>query len=216
MRIVLIILSIAALAFIGSILLIVVEKNGLSFKSNDGSETTIDATSLEILKSQWKTEEKLAALEAQLNALQWNTPKPVQTHSQWSSWEIEVIPISAQFLTKIMPTIELTQIENAGIFDLYTFDGQITYTTYSDPKFGLTVIASMTPYATFLRNFQSLNHDVYTINETSTFPFDGFYVNPPESDSSVRLVFSVEAQTLLLSFPKSRFDAFKALLIASE
>ena len=124
----------------------------------------------------------------------------------------DIIPISAKFLGKVLPTIEPVKVENHGIFDLRIFD-QTAYTTYKDEKFGITIVASMLPYNAFLKNFQSVDKTVYTLNETKTFPFESFYVNPPHADASVRIVMKVEAQTLLISLPKSRFNTLKELIL---
>lgn len=80
----------------------------------------------------------------------------------------------------------------------------------------MTVVASFVHYETFLKNFKSMDASVYATNETDAFPFRSFYVNPPKSDSTVRIVFEVEAQTLLITLPKSKFDAFKKLILGES
>ena len=114
-----------------------------------------------------------------------------------------------------MPTIELTLTKNDGIFGLDIFNNTV-YSTYTDDKFGMTVVASMIPYDRFLKNFQSIDANINTVNVTESFPFSSFYVNPAKSDTLVRLVFSVEKQTLLVSFPKTKFDAFKKLILRTD
>ena len=141
-----------------------------------------------------------------------NSENSENTSSEAST---EVVPVSAKFLGKILPTIELTKVENNGIFDLRIFD-TTHYSTYKDEKFGITVIASMIPYENFLKNFQAIDKSIYTVNETQVFPFESFYVNPSKSDSSVRIVLKVEAQTLLVSLPKSKFNTFKELILKTK
>ena len=60
---------------------------------------------------------------------------------------------------------------------------------------------------------KTVSPDVYTINETKTFPFRSFYVNPVKPDTLVRLVIEIESQCIVLEIPKTRFDAFKKLLL---
>lgn len=220
MRIVLIILSIAALSFIGFIVWMFAGKNITPQTGNAPHTDAVDASlAVETLKYQIKTEQKLNELSARLDEItgtKTDTTTPALDTST-STWEPEKenapIPVSAKFLSKILPTIELKQIDSTGIFDLKTFDKTTVYSTYEDAKFGMTVIASMLPYDTFLKNFKSLDPSVYTTNETTGFPFKSFYVNPPKSDSTVRIVFEVETETLLISLPKSKFDTFKKMIL---
>jgi hypothetical protein len=72
MRIALITLALAALAFIGSIIWIFTAKNGFEIippKTTSETKISNESTSLEILKSQWKTEERIKILEAKIDAL---------------------------------------------------------------------------------------------------------------------------------------------------
>jgi hypothetical protein len=92
------------------------------------------------------------------------------------------------------------------------FDTNTEYSTYSDPKSGVVIIASRTPYATWLKNFRAIDPSSFTVNESKTFPFPSFYLNPPKSDNIIRIVMQVEAQTLLISLPKSRFAEFKTMM----
>lgn len=197
--------------------------------------SNLDGLAVETLKHQMKTEQKLEALEQKLDQIAGrnipiNTPvtpdsPPISTPATPSDTktiakpieenipkEPVLIPISAKFLAKVLPTIEPTKVENAGIFGLRTFDN-LPYTTYQDAKFGMTVVASMIPYEAFLKNFQAIDNKVYTVNETKTFPFSSFFVNPAKSDSSVRIVMKVESQTLLVTLPKSKFNTLKSLIL---
>lgn len=237
MRIALITLLVAALAFITSITWMLAKKDDTTLQINKAQSnslleprtqnTSINADSaltLETLKYQAKTEQKLENLEKKLDALmewKWNTnPAPEQAPENQKAPQIteqidaKIVPISAKFLSKVMPTITLKKQDNDGIFGLKIFDKNIMYTTYGDAKFGITIVASMLPYDQFLKNFKALDKNVYTINETKTFPFKSFYVNPPKSDSTARLVMQVETQTLLITIPKSRFETFKKLILS--
>lgn len=60
---------------------------------------------------------------------------------------------------------------------------------------------------------KAVGSSVYAVNETKTFPFRSFYVNPPKPDNLVRLVVEIESQCIVLEIPKARFDAFKKLLL---
>ena len=221
MRAVLIILSIAALMFIGGILWMFATKEGspLSPIKNNTSTISDESLALETLKYQIKNEEKLNQLQAQLDRIAGNSPqieiKPTGETSTGSTETGTVVPVSAKFLSRIMPTIELTITKNDGIFGLDIFNNT-TYSTYTDDRFGMTLVASMIPYERFLSNFQAIDSTLYTVNETKSFPFDSFYVNPASSDTLVRLVFSVEKQTLLVSFPKTKFDDFKKLILRTD
>ncbi len=239
MRIALITLLVAALAFITSITWMLAKKdtvkNQFSTHQNPSlleprtknTDSNADAViTLETLKYQAKTEQKLENLEKKLDAIiesrgvhQEETPgaspkEPQKAPQITEQIDAKIVPISAKFLSKIMPTITLKKLDNKGIFWLKIFDKDITYTSYEDSKFGITVIASMLPYNEFLKNFKALDDKVFTVNETKSFPFRSFYVNPPKSDSTARLVMQVETQTLLITIPKSRFATFKKLILS--
>lgn len=177
---------------------------------------------IEQLKHQLKTEQDLSDIKQQLAQITGANSTPAATQTvvgtgspTTNNGSGEIIPVSAKFLGKILPSIELTKKENTGIFDLRTFDN-IAYSTYSDEKFGMTVVASLMPYDVFLKNFQALDSKVYTVNTKTPFPFESFYVNPKKTDSLVRIVMKVEAQTLLITLPKSKFNTFKALILKAN
>ncbi len=82
MRIALITLAVAALTFIGSIIWIFITKNGIDIipqKTTTEVKVSNETTSLEILRSQWKTEERIKTLEAKIDALSGNPPIVEQT-----------------------------------------------------------------------------------------------------------------------------------------
>jgi hypothetical protein len=68
-------------------------------------------------------------------------------------------------------------------------------------------------YDTFIRNARALGKEVYTVNETKTFPSRSFYLNPPKTDTLVRLVLEYESQTVAIEIPKSKFTTLKTLLL---
>ncbi len=228
MRIALITLAVAALAFIGSIIWIFAQKNGIDILPNT-STTTVkisnETAAIEILRSQWKTEDRIKELEAKIDALGGKAPIVSQTPILESTGTIDtmksasgvttgknIIPISAKFLTKIITKVSLTLGKNNGIYGLYLFDTSTEYSTYTDLKSGIVVIASRTPYATWLANFRAIDKSSFVVNESKTFPFPSFYLNPPKEDSTIRIVMQVEAQTLLISVPKARFTEFKTMM----
>jgi hypothetical protein len=74
MRIALITLAVAALAFIGSIIWIFATKNGITMIPAPATNSTTlkvsnDTATLEILRSQWKTEDRIKELEQKIDAL---------------------------------------------------------------------------------------------------------------------------------------------------
>ncbi|MBX9809945.1 hypothetical protein K2X92_06150, partial [Candidatus Gracilibacteria bacterium] len=229
-RIALITLAVAALAFIGSIIWIFATKNDMSLlpKNNTANiQISDDTASLEILRSQWKTEERIKTLEAKIDALSNKNNGTIDvlgtTSTNTGNTEVKdstkttntgntIIPISAKFLTKIISKVSLVLTKNNGIFGLYVFDTNNEYSTYIDEKYGLNIVASRTPYPIWMKNFQSLDKSVYTINESKTFQFPSFYVNSPKADTMIRLVMQIEAQTLLISLPKTKFAEFKLLM----
>lgn len=223
MRIILIILSLSALVFIGWLSVTIAGKNFWSPLQTPTQTNTVSVsdTTIEQLKHQLKTEQDLAEIKAKLAQISgeatatkpqvWTTTETTEESPKTEN-NNEVIPVSAKFLGKILPTIELTKKENSGIFDLKIFDNT-HYSTYSDEKFGMTVVASLLPYDTFLKNFQAIDKEVYDVNTKTPFPFESFYVNPKKTDTLVRIVMKVEAQTLLISLPKSKFNTFKELIL---
>ena len=235
MRIALITLAVAALAFIGSIIWIFAQKNTITsiIQEKPTQETldlkvSSDAATLEILKSQWKTQDRIEALEAKIDALTKNNPDIVTTTSQLtqitatgkttgtgtitSSLTGTIIPISAKFLTKVIQKMSLTLDKNNGIYGLMVFDASSEYSTYIDAKNGITIIATRTPYSVWVKNCKALDPSIYTINEQKAFSFPSFYVNSPKTDTNVRFVMSIESQTLLITLPKGRWNEFKTLM----
>lgn len=224
MRIILILLSLATLVLIGWIGTSAL-KNTPTIPSNNSQNSTnissVDNVTLDLVKTNEQLKYQVEELNKKVDQLSGVTPAVVNTNvvanpnNSGSTATSEIIPISAKFLSKILPTIEPTKVENAGIFDLRIFD-QTFYSTYKDEKFGITIVASMLPYDNFLKNFQSIDKSIYTVNVTKTFPFDSFYVNPGKADASVRIVMKVEAQTLLISLPKSKFNTLKELILKTK
>jgi hypothetical protein len=179
--------------------------------------TVIQGTDIETLRYQVKTEEKIKQLEQTVQELSKKTgltptTGSVPENSDETTKEKVVINLSGKFLAKVMPTLTLNLIENNGIYGLYIFDMTTVYSTYEDPKFGIKIIASSLNYDTFLKNAKALGKDVYTVNETKTFPFRSFYLNPPKTDTTVRLVVESESQSIALEISKSKFPTLKKLL----
>ena len=234
MRIALITLAVAALAFIGSIIWIFATKNGITMIPAPATNSTTlkvsnDTATLEILRSQWKTEDRIKELEQKIDALSGekklsttvassNTENTGTTTSSslppkliTATWNT-IVPISAKFLTRVISKMTLTLEKNNWIFGLYIFDSGSEYSTYVDSKLGITIIASRTTYDAWLKNFQALDKNTYNTNEVKTFLFPSFYVNLIKPDNTTRLVMQVEAQTLLISLPKNKFTEFKAMM----
>lgn len=214
MRIALILLSILALVFIGSISWSLIGQGwGLNLKRNtDTMNPSGDSLAIETWKNQIKTDEKieqLSSLVKQLAAQNGvSNPIPNNTNTGWKS-----IEVSGKLLALLMPTVTLTQIDNAGIFDLHIFDTNTPYSTYQDVKLGLTLIVTRLPYDTFLKNIQAVGEKVYSPNEKTWFPFRSFYLNPPKADTVVRLVIEMEWETIGIEIPKTKFSILKELLL---
>jgi hypothetical protein len=224
MRIALITLAVAALAFVGSIIWIFAQKNGINLiPTNAGSiKISSEATNLEILRSQWKTEDRIKELEAKIDRLSGTQTQDISTGSivsgntptlQSSNPPTPPItPISAKFLWHIIQKVSLTLTGNTdGIYGTHVFDSS-EYSTYQDSKYGLTVIATRIPYITWLKNWKTIDPRIYTVNETKSFPFTSFFLNPVKPDALVRIVMQVESQTLLISVDKKKFEEFKKLI----
>lgn len=120
MRIALILLSIVALMFIGSISWSLMNSSvnwTENKKTNEGSM----GTDIEELRYKIKTEEKLKELEtkyeelARKNGIETKNSSNDSTESGNTVNQQEV-PLSGKFLSQVMPTASLTLIENNGIF----------------------------------------------------------------------------------------------------
>lgn len=220
MRIALITLALAALAFIGSIIYSMSGKGNLltAVKTTQTKETDT-SVAIETLKYQIKTDAKIDELTKKIDELtqkktgEIKTPTNTDVLSTESGTQVKTLPISGKFLAKIMPTFNLTLSENNGIFDIHLFDTSIDYSTYTDEKLGTTIIISTMPYNTFLTNAKWLGKEVYTVNETKTFPFRSFYLNPPKQDTLVRVVMEIENQAIAIQIPKTKFNTLKDLLL---
>jgi hypothetical protein len=218
MRIALITLALTALVFIGSIIYSLTAKEGtLSLASKVSNKVPETPIELETLKYQIKNEEKIKELIEKVEIL--TASQNVGTLPEWiagtgnTATGKTALPLSGKFLAKVMPALEFSLVANTGIYELLIFDKVTEYTTYLDAKQGIKAIALSIKYDTFLKNMKALWPDSYTMNETKTFPFRSFYVNPPKADTLVRLVVEVESQCIVLEIPKTRFPVFKAMLL---
>ncbi len=223
MRIALITLALVALGFIGTIIYAIAGKDGTFLtlpKASTKSTTTVDTPiAIETLKYQIKTDEKLEALTRKIEALNPETSVAAKTSlamANNSGTGEEIIPISGKFLSQVMPTLEFSLIENNGIYDLHIFDLATHYSTYSDIKVGMVLVVTKLSYDTLLKNFKALGDEVYKVNETKTFPFRSFYLNPPKSDTLVRIVLEVESQAIIIQIPKTKFPTLKNLLLKKD
>lgn len=209
MRIALITLALTALVFIGSIVYSLfggTSSISLPARTSNKVETPIE---IETLKYQIKNEEKINALMEKVDALSAGNQTQSTVTSSWSA----PVPLSGKFLAQVMPAMEFTLIDNAGIYDLIVFDQKIEYSTYLDAKQWIKALPLTMKYDIFLKNMQAISADLYTTNETKSFPFRSFYVNPSKADTLVRLVIEVESQTIVLEIPKTKFATFKSLLL---
>lgn len=227
MRIALIILSILALIFIGSISWSLVNQEGWKVRiptipsTNQAANpsTSVDTIAMETWKNQMKTDEKLEKLTSIVEELAKKngtypadevTPKEA---AETTPKEVPAVKPSGKFLALIMPTITPVLEKNAWIFWLYIFDLNVRYSTYKDNNFALTIIPTDIPYDTFLKNLKALWGKPYTVNETQSYRYRAFYLNPEISDTIVRIVIEIENQTIAMEIPKSKFDILKTLLL---
>ncbi len=222
MRIALILLSILALVFIGSISWYLISQDGTWWLKKTSSSTnevlnTINAS--DYWHNQIKLEDQIKILSGmiqELNQKNGPTQKTSEIRSQSGTENTKIVKLSGKFLALIMPTVTPSLIENNGIFDLHIFDVGTTYSTYEDPKIGLKMIATDLSYDTFLKNIRAVGPTVYSVNETKWFPFHSFYLNPPKSDTVVRMVVEFESQAIALEIPKTKFNTLKVLLLGNN
>ena len=143
MRIALITLALVALGFIGTIIYIMVMRDGGMItlpKVAKNTTTESPEIAIETLKYQIKTEQKLDELTKKVEALGGSTSDTMHVTGSMNTKEdsatgSEMIPISGKFLAQVMPTLEFSLIENNGIYELHIFDLATKYSTYSDIKY---------------------------------------------------------------------------------
>jgi hypothetical protein len=222
MRIALITLALVALLFIGSIIYSFVSKDTpfsiAKIQTSANQETPI---AIETLKYQIKTDQKIEELTKKIETLAGSKVLETSNTRDTDSWSISplekpIVPVSGKFLARVMPKFEFTNIVNSGIFDLHLFDQSFNYSTYQDKKQETRVIAIDISYDVFLKNAKWLWNDVYIVNETKTFPFRSFYLNPPKKDNLVRIVLEAEKQTLAIEITKSKFSLLKTALLKNN
>jgi hypothetical protein len=171
MRISLIILSIIALIFIGSISWSLVSQGGWRLRTPSLPSSTandVDNITLETWKNQIKSDEKIERLTEMVEELAKKngvyTDTPTDTPSTINTGAIEAahaVRPSGKLLAMVMPTASLLLTKNIGIYGLYVFDGNIKYSTYTDKNIGLTVIPLEVSYDVFLRNMKALGGKPY-------------------------------------------------------
>ena len=213
MRIALILLSILAMIFIGSVTWSLIGQEWWIPKTRS-SVQSVDSITIETWKNQIKTDEKIEKLSTMVEELSKGIPSSsVKNNTQWEPKEIEPVKISGKLLATLLPTITPTLIGNSWIFGLLIFDQSIGYSTYRDDTYGITLLAMNIPYDIFLKNIKALSGTPYTINEVTTFPTRSFYLNPAKSDTLVRLAIEMESQTIAIEITKTKFSVFKNLLL---
>ncbi len=216
MRIALILLSILAMIFIGSVTWSLIGQEWWTPKIRS-SVQSVDSITIETWKNQIKTDEKIEKLSAMVEELsKWTNPSVIKNTPSSEEKPIEPVKISGKLLAPLMPTITPTLIENRWIFWLLIFDQSIGYSTYVDDAYGITIIPMNIPYDIFLKNIKALGGTPYNANETKTFTFRSFYLNPTKSDTLVRLAVEMESQTIAIEISKAKFPLFKNLLLGKS
>ncbi len=212
MRIALILLSILAMTFIGGVTWSLMGQDGWNLKTKSSTQS-VDSITIETWKNQIKTDEKIEKLSAMVEELRNGTPpQKKMDQSPEANTGSMIVRIPGKLLSSLMPTMTLTLTENRGIFGLYLFDQSIRYSTYTDDKYGLSLIAMEIPYDAFLKNMKTLS-PTYRVNEVKTFPVRAYYVNPEKSDALVRLVLEAESRAVAIEINKSKFPLLKDLLL---
>lgn len=135
MRIALILLSILAMIFIGSVSWSLMSQEGWSLKTKSSSSQNLDNITIETWKNQIKTDEKIEKLSALVEELSGKNGEKKILLDKTPSGSEEVVQISGKLLALLMPTVTMTLAENTGIFDLYIFDAYTKYSTYTDDKY---------------------------------------------------------------------------------
>lgn len=222
MRIALILLSILALIFIGSISWYLVNQDWnwwLKKQNADNNQVLNTINASDYWHNQIKLEDQIKTLSGivqELTQKNGNTQKTWETQNQSGSENTKTVKLSGKFLSLIMPTVTPILTENHGIFDLHIFDIGTSYSTYEDPKIWLKMIATDLKYDVFIKNIRAVGPTVYSVNETKWFLFPSFYLNPPKSDTLVRMVVEFESQSIALEIPKTKFNTLKDLLLGKS
>lgn len=217
MRIALILLSILAFVFIGSISWSLISQNGGWTNQGTEKKVTTESSVESYWRNQIKTEEKIEKLASLVEELaSKNGITETKNTTETGSKNTVIVKLSGKFLERIMPAVTPALIENKGIFDLHIFDMSTAYSSYEDTKLGIKMIAISLPYDTMIKNMRALGPTVYSVNETKTFPFRSFYLNPPTSDTVVRLVVEMESQSIAIEIQKTKFNTLKDLLLGKS
>ncbi len=212
MRIALILLSILAFVFIGSISWSLISQSGGWNLGTATTKKTTDTSVESYWRNQIKTEEKLEKLTSLVEAIAEKNGTSTVVSNKGSGSET-IIKLSGKFLERIMPAVTPALVENRWIFDLHIFDISTPYSSYEDAKLGIRMTATTLPYDTMIKNMRAVGPTVYSVNETKSFPFRSFYLNPPTSDTIVRLVIEMEGQSIALEIQKTKFNTVKDLLL---
>jgi len=219
MRIALITLALTALLFIGSIVYSFLDKDGnisIRTASVQSTRSLDSAMDIEVIKNQIKTEEKLNKIMEKVETLaqgQWTIDISRNASNQQKNSTGRILPLSWKFLAQVMPELDFSLIQNNWIYELLIFENVLEYSTYLDGKQWIKAQPLSIKYDIFLKNMTAISSDVFTVNETKTFPFRSFFVNPKIPDTLVRLVIETESQCIVLEIPKTRYEAFKKLLL---
>ncbi len=118
MRIALILLSITALIFIGFLSWSLLDSENPWMATRPVTESSVNGTDVEALRTQIKTEEKLKELETIVRELAKKNGNSTSesTVSIGEKSPEPAVKLSGKFLAKIMPTATLSLMENQGIY----------------------------------------------------------------------------------------------------
>ncbi len=128
MRIALILLSILALIFIGSISWYLVSQDWtwwLKKQNADNNQVLNTINASDYWHNQIKLEDQIKTLSGivwELSQKNGNTQKTSEIQNQSGSENTKIVKLSGKFLSLIMPTVTPILTENHGIFDLHIFD----------------------------------------------------------------------------------------------
>lgn len=125
-------------------------------------------------------------------------------------WELD-IPDS--LLAKLMPEIIPSKINNSWIFGIKDdkFFDKLEYITLKDDKKRVNIYVFNNSYHQVLSNFKMMN--IYNINETNTFYWYSFFLNPKKTDIKIRFVTLIEAKAVWFEVEKNRYEELKKELL---
>lgn len=117
----------------------------------------------------------------------------------------------AELLISLSPDVYPIKIDNDWLFSLYFFE-DINYSTYQDINNDIIFYIIDNDYESLKKDFSVLDK-LYSINETSEYYDNSFFLNPIEKDQRVRLIISFGEKTIWIDVPEDKYDFLKNILL---